>query len=210
MIRAAAFLILGPFDSWLLCPSSGFSTILHGFVLHASQLPLARWLTSASPLFHLLYQSVLGRFWPSLCRWGGWFLLTGGQGVTFWGWLPLSGFCLPSSGHWWVRLPALLNWISTGHSLPLSCGFCLLCVCSVAQLCLTICNPMDCSPPGSSVHGIFPARMLEWIAISCSRGSSWPRDWTHIFCGSCIGRQILYHWATWETTRSPLITYKYS
>lgn len=42
MVRAAAFLILGPFDSWLLCPSSGFSTILLGFVLHTSQLPLAR------------------------------------------------------------------------------------------------------------------------------------------------------------------------
>ena len=55
---------------------------------------------------------------------------------------------------------------------------------------------MDYSPPGSSVHGILQARILEWVAISFSRGSSQIRDWTHVFC---IGRQILYHWATWET-----------
>ena len=52
---------------------------------------------------------------------------------------------------------------------------------------------------GSSVHGIFQARMLEWIAISSSRGSSWPRDRTCLSCISCISRQILYHWAAWET-----------
>ena len=55
--------------------------------------------------------------------------------------------------------------------------------------------PMNCSPPGSSVHGIFQVRILEWVAISFSRGSSWFRDWTWI---SCIGRQILYHWAIRE------------
>ena len=49
--------------------------------------------------------------------------------------------------------------------------------------------------PVSSVHGIFQARILEWVAISSSRGSSQPGDWT---CVPCIGRQILYHWATWE------------
>ena len=46
----------------------------------------------------------------------------------------------------------------------------------VAQSCLTLCDPMDCSPPGSSVHGILQARILEWVAISFSRGSSQPRD----------------------------------
>ena len=46
------------------------------------------------------------------------------------------------------------------------------CMCSVTQLCLHLCNPMDCSPPGSSVHGILQARILEWIAIAFSRGSS--------------------------------------
>ena len=52
------------------------------------------------------------------------------------------------------------------------------CMCLVTQSCLTLCNPLDCSPPGSSVHGIFQARTLEWVAISSARGSSWPRDWT--------------------------------
>ena len=47
-----------------------------------------------------------------------------------------------------------------------------------------------CTPPGSSVHGISQARILEWFAISFSRGSSWPRNWT---CVSLIGRQVLYH-----------------
>ena len=46
-----------------------------------------------------------------------------------------------------------------------------LCACAVAQLCLTLCNPVDYSPPGSFVHGIFQAGILEWVAISFSRGS---------------------------------------
>ena len=54
-----------------------------------------------------------------------------------------------------------------------------------AQSCPTLCYPMDCSPPGSSVHGISQARILEWVAISSSRGSSWPRDQTHDSCVSC-------------------------
>ena len=66
----------------------------------------------------------------------------------------------------------------------------------VAQSCPTLCDPMDCSLPGSSVHGILQARILEWIAISFSRGSSWPRDQTLVSCISCIGRWILYYWAT--------------
>ena len=55
----------------------------------------------------------------------------------------------------------------------------------------TLCNPVDCSPPGSSAHGVLQARILEWVAISSSRGSSQPRDWTHVFCISYIGRWIL-------------------
>ena len=56
-----------------------------------------------------------------------------------------------------------------------------------AQSYLILCDPMDCSPSGSSVHGIFQARILEWVAISSSRGSSQPRDQTHISYVSCIG-----------------------
>ena len=56
-----------------------------------------------------------------------------------------------------------------------------LCLCMlVTQSCPTLCDPMDCSPPGSSVHEVFQARILEWIAISFSRGSSGPRDWTQV------------------------------
>ena len=61
------------------------------------------------------------------------------------------------------------------------------------QLYQTLCSPMDYSPPGSSVHGILQARILEWVAMPSSRGSSWPRGGPLV---SCIGRRILYHWAT--------------
>ena len=69
----------------------------------------------------------------------------------------------------------------------------------VAQSCLILCYPMDCSPPGSSVHGILQARVLEWVAISFSRGSSRPRDWTHV---SSIADRCFTIWATRE---APLI-----
>ena len=51
-----------------------------------------------------------------------------------------------------------------------------------AKSCPTLCDPMDCSPPGSSVHGILQARILEWVAMPSCRGSSQPRDRTHILC----------------------------
>ena len=73
------------------------------------------------------------------------------------------------------------------------------CICVHAQTCPTLCNPIrDYIPPRSSVHGIFQAKILECIAISSSRRSSRPRDWTHISYVSCIGRQIPYHWETWQ------------
>ena len=61
------------------------------------------------------------------------------------------------------------------------------------QSCPTLCDSMDYSLPRSSVHGILRAGILEWVAISYSRGSSRPRDSTHISYVSCIGRQVLYH-----------------
>ena len=68
----------------------------------------------------------------------------------------------------------------------------------VTQLCLTPCDPMDCSLPHSSVHGIFQARVLEWVAISFSRGSSQPRDQTRV--SHIVGRCFTV-WATREVTR---------
>ena len=64
--------------------------------------------------------------------------------------------------------------------------------CDVAQSCLTLCDPMDCSLPSSSVHGLFQAILLKWIAISFSKGCSQPRDRTWV---SRIGRWTLYHWS---------------
>ena len=63
----------------------------------------------------------------------------------------------------------------------------------VAQSCPTLCDPMDHSLPGSSVYEILQARILEWVAIPFSRGSSQPRDQTCDSYISCIGRRILYH-----------------
>ena len=64
-----------------------------------------------------------------------------------------------------------------------------MCLCvhaKLLQLCRALCNPMDCSPPGSSVHGILQARILGWVAKPSSRGSSHPRDQTQVLC--------LLHW----------------
>ena len=69
----------------------------------------------------------------------------------------------------------------------------------VGQLCLTFCNPVDCSPPGSSIHGILQARILEWVAISFSRGSSQPRDWTRV---SRIADRRFNLWDTREALKS--------
>ena len=70
---------------------------------------------------------------------------------------------------------------------------CMLCA-KLFQLNPTFWNPVDCHPPDSSVQGIFQAGILEWVAISFSRGSSWPRDRTHVSYISCIDRRIPYHW----------------
>ena len=65
----------------------------------------------------------------------------------------------------------------------------------IAQSCLTLCNLIKCSWPGSSVHGNLQARILEWVAIFISRGSSWPRDWIRV---SCIAGRFFTVWATRE------------
>ena len=72
--------------------------------------------------------------------------------------------------------------------------------------CVTLWDPMDCSLPSSSVHGISQARIVEWIAMSSSKRTHRPRDWTPISCISFTGRQILYLWTTWEA----LIKYNFS
>ena len=68
----------------------------------------------------------------------------------------------------------------------------------VAQSCLTLCYPRDCSPPGSSVHAILQARILEWVTILFSRGSSLTRDWNQ---GFCTAGGFFTIWTTRETTK---------
>ena len=68
------------------------------------------------------------------------------------------------------------------------------CMCAkLDQVCLTLCNPTDCSRPGSSVHGILWARILVWVVMPSSKESSLPRDQTHVSHVSCIGSQVLCH-----------------
>ena len=77
----------------------------------------------------------------------------------------------------------------------------------VAQSCLTLCDPLSCSLPGSSVHGISQARILEWVAVSFSRGSSWPRDRTYV---SCITGRFFIVWATREALGTGLRSRKWA
>ena len=92
-----------------------------------------------------------------------------------------------------VSTAVSLIWGYLGKDTNLYCWCCL-----VAQSCPTLSNPRDCSPPHSSIHGILQARTLEWVTISSSKGSSWPRDGTHVSYVFCIDRRILYHWASLE------------
>ena len=120
--------------------------------------------------------------------------------VFFPGGLPSLG--LHRVGHDWSDLAAaaaaavilhpLTSWCLQRpliYSLSLCCA--VLC-CALLLSCVRLCDLVDCSLPGSSVHGILQARILEWDAISYSRGSSWLRDGTCIPHVSCIGGQILY------------------
>ena len=105
-----------------------------------------------------------------------------------------------SHGHsQWDHKVDMIEWLTYTHipTYYFSPIFMILLL-LYAQSCLTLCDPMDCSPPGS-VHGTFQSRILEWVAISYSRRPSRPRDWIHISCVPCIGRQILYQCTTWET-----------
>ena len=85
--------------------------------------------------------------------------------------------------HTWFRFP---------NTLHFQCFLCMH-ACRV-----WLCVPMDCSLSGSSVPGILQARVLEFVVMPCSRGSSRPRDRTHVSCGSCIAGWLFHCWATGE------------
>ena len=128
-----------------------------------------------------LSEQVCGGGWGERGRSGG------GIPVTWCAGTKDSAKCLPM--HWTAPpLQQRIPWIkmSVMPSLRVS---------EVAQSCPTLCDHMGCSPPGSSGHGIFQARILEWVAISFSRGSSRPRDWTQV--SRIVGRHFTV-WATGE------------
>ena len=102
--------------------------------------------------------------------------------------------------HRWqpTRLP--YPWDSPGKNTGVGCHFLLQCMkvkSEVAQSCPTLSDPMDCSPPGSSVYGILQARVLEWVAIPFSRGSSQPKEGTWV---SHIGGRFFTVWAIGEAS----------
>ena len=93
----------------------------------------------------------------------------------------------------WVK--ASESWTGPFHmgnefQTPAQSAF-IVCVVSLFS-CVWLCKPMVCSPPGSSVHGILQARILEWVAMPFSRGPSRPRDQTLVSCLSCTDRRVLY------------------
>ena len=118
---------------------------------------------------------LLWGFWGGLRRWG-----------DQQSWEPMQTV-KSSPSHQPERKDFIIHgaWIEASEVSHLSVCVCV-CVCvhtrSVAKSSLTVCDTIDCSPPGSSIHGISQTRRLEWVAISSSRGSSWARDWTCVFC----------------------------
>ena len=103
--------------------------------------------------------------------------------------LPNAGIepCLLCLPHWQA---GSLSPVPPGKPL----WACLCVHAKLLQSCPTLCNAMDYSLPGSSVHGILQARRLEWVALPSSGGSSQPRDRTHVSYVSCIGRLVLYRY----------------
>ena len=137
------------------------------------------------------FQSWLGRpLWVLGTGWHsglGQVLVVVMRGVQIW--MP-GGLLVQCEGPNWgwgthVRLLRRERLLFLGERMSWS----FLCVCTRSlQSCLALCNPMDQSPPGSSVHVILQARILEWVAIPFSRGSSRPRDQTSVSYVFCIGR----------------------
>ena len=138
--------------------------------------------------------TVLGTRSPRSVCWQGATLSEGSRGVSF---LAFSWLLASASNPWFIctslqPLPPSSHGFLPG-SIPVFASqfpviLDVVCVYSAAQSFSILCDPVDYRPPGSSVYGIFQARILEWVAISSSRGSSRPRDGTRISCVSCMGR----------------------
>ena len=101
----------------------------------------------------------------------------------------LSYVSLPMSDNKVQKLSYLLSIFIYSHSIRLTkCCLPIFVLSCFSHI--QLCDPMDSSSPGSSIHEILQARLLEWVSISFSRGYSQPRDQTHLSCISCIGRQV--------------------
>ena len=136
------------------------------------------------------------------------YIKNGCTNSQYWGWLSFCSFSTPAIFMCPYRstltllffLDVKLNGSHPRLLSPLTSVCACVHVCShthsVTQLCLTLCNSMNCSLPDSSVHGIFQARILEWVSSSYARVSTWSRDQTCISCISCTGRWTTT--ATWE------------
>ena len=138
----------------------------------------ATWVTALHPWYNHVHCTE-----SPLCISAGWIPVCSFEEQTFW---------KDTGGHnrWEEMSVLLLGSLWDVTRIRNHCHFTICRRVWVAQWYLTLCNTVDCSPPGSSVHGVFQARILEWVAIPFSRRSFWHRDWTLI---SSIGRQILYH-----------------
>ena len=126
---------------------------------------------------------------------------------------PLQCSCLENPrdrGAWWAAVYGVaqsrtwLKWLSSrfvsSHAPKLHVA--------LSRIWL-FCSPIDCSLPGSSVHWILQANILELIASSSSRGSSWPSDQTCVSCVSCTGKRVLYHWALVKPFNFTATAYKH-
>ena len=100
----------------------------------------------------------------------------------------------PRSNLWVIFITYCNHSTFTHHHFAISLGDHMCLSAKSLQSCPTLSDPIDCSLPGSPVHGILQARILNWVAIHSSRGSSWPRGWTCVFYVSCIGGWVLYHY----------------
>ena len=133
-----------------------------------------------------------GRLFPQVGCWlaqeDGWILLQVWAQVRIPGWNP---DCMTIVGSPSVRVVTRIQWDHMCIELLSVCAM-------LSQSCLTLSDPVDCSPPGSSVPRILQARILERVAMPISRGSSQPRDQTWVSYVSCIAGRFFTSWATWE------------
>ena len=113
---------------------------------------------------------------------------------------PLQSSCLENPRDGWACWAALCG-VAQGRTRLSDSAAAAECWVLAMRLCPTLCHPRDCSPPGSSVHGILQARILEWVVIPFSRGSSQPRNRTQV---SCTAGRFSTTWATREAQYSSM------